>query len=219
MFGWLHRKREEPLQGMSIERVLERFLRCTPASGGAVAKCEAALGKKLPIDHVEFLGLTNGGDGFIGENAYVIFWTADELTEFDRAYEVQEYAPGLLLFASSGGGEAYGWDTRTTPWAVVEVPFVGMDWSLARSVGSSFADFMQRLYAMKPAAEPPPGPVPNLPSWRGREIFEVKPIILGGSPTDPANKTVLDRQTHIKAVSFWNKIIKQVRENQRASKG
>ncbi len=25
----------------------------------------------------------------------------------------------------------------------------------------------------------------------GKEIYEIKPVILGGSPTDPANKTML----------------------------
>lgn len=35
--------------------------------------------------------------------------------------------------------------------------------------------------------------------FAGKEIFEVKPIILGGSPTDPANKALLTRQQHIEA--------------------
>ncbi len=40
------------------------------------------------------------------------------------------------------------------------------------------------------------------------EIFEIKPVILGGSPTDPSNKVVLNRQQHIDAVRYWNRIIK-----------
>jgi hypothetical protein len=49
----------------------------------------------------------------------------------------------------------------------------------------------------------------------GKEVFEIKPVILGGNPTDPANKTVLDREEHIKAVRYWNKIIRDLRRNQR----
>ena len=49
------------------------------------------------------------------------------------------------------------------------------------------------------------------PSLAGNEIFDIKPVILGGSPTDPENKTVLSRQDHIKAVVFWNKIVLEVR--------
>jgi hypothetical protein len=48
----------------------------------------------------------------------------------------------------------------------------------------------------------------------GKEIFEIKPVILGGSPTDPANKTVLTRQQHIEAVRYWNKIISDLRKQQ-----
>lgn len=50
----------------------------------------------------------------------------------------------------------------------------------------------------------------------GKEIFEIKPVMLGGSPTDPANKTALTRQQHIEAVRYWNKIISDLRKQQAA---
>lgn len=49
----------------------------------------------------------------------------------------------------------------------------------------------------------------------GKEIFEKKPVMLGGSPTDPGNKTVLTRQEHIEAVRYWNKVITDLRKQQR----
>lgn len=48
----------------------------------------------------------------------------------------------------------------------------------------------------------------------GLEIFEITPIIVGGSPTDPENKTALTRQQHIEACKYWNKTIKELREQQ-----
>lgn len=51
----------------------------------------------------------------------------------------------------------------------------------------------------------------------GKEIFEIKPVILGGSPTDPINKAVLTRQQHIEAVRYWNKVVKDLREGQKAT--
>jgi hypothetical protein len=45
----------------------------------------------------------------------------------------------------------------------------------------------------------------------GKEIFQIKPVILGGSPTDPANLAVLTRQEHIEAVTYWNRIIADLR--------
>jgi len=48
----------------------------------------------------------------------------------------------------------------------------------------------------------------------GKEVFEIQPIILGGHPTDPSNKTVLTRQQHIQAVTFWNRKIRLFRNKQ-----
>ena len=49
----------------------------------------------------------------------------------------------------------------------------------------------------------------------GKEVFEIQPVILGGSPTDPANKTILTRQQHIEAVRYWNKMVRDLRKNKR----
>jgi hypothetical protein len=51
----------------------------------------------------------------------------------------------------------------------------------------------------------------------GLEIFEIHPVILGGSPTDPANKVALTRQKHIDAVRYWNRKIRELRRDHRRS--
>ena len=53
----------------------------------------------------------------------------------------------------------------------------------------------------------------NIEFYRNKEIFEVHPIILGGSPTDQENKVVLTRDKHIEAVRYWNNVIKDIKEN------
>ena len=53
---------------------------------------------------------------------------------------------------------------------------------------------------------------------KGKEIFEVTPVILGGSPVDPNNKVLLSREKHIEAVCYWNKLITQLREEKIAHK-
>lgn len=47
-------------------------------------------------------------------------------------------------------------------------------------------------------------------AWK--EVFEIKPVILGGSPIDPKNKIILNRDEHIAAVRYWNKIIRDLRQ-------
>jgi hypothetical protein len=51
------------------------------------------------------------------------------------------------------------------------------------------------------------------PQTKGMQIHEIQPVILGGSPTDPANKTILTRQKHAEIVTWWNRKIKEF-ENQ-----
>jgi hypothetical protein len=46
----------------------------------------------------------------------------------------------------------------------------------------------------------------------GKELFEVQPVIVGGSPTDPANKVYLTREEHIEAVQYWNRLITNLRK-------
>jgi hypothetical protein len=117
-----------------------------PATEESIGAFESTSGKQLTPDYREFLTLANGGEGFIGKHSYVIFWSLDELASMNRAYEVDNYAPGLLMFASDGGGEAFGFDTRSTPWTVVQVPFIGLGWKLARPMAKSFLEFLEHLH-------------------------------------------------------------------------
>jgi len=50
------------------------------------------------------------------------------------------------------------------------------------------------------------------------EIFEVHPVMLGGSATDAANKIALTRSQHIQAVRYWNQEIRRIREHQSKKK-
>lgn len=47
----------------------------------------------------------------------------------------------------------------------------------------------------------------------GMELFEITPVILGGDPIDPQNKTWLTRQQHFEAVRYWNRVIRELREH------
>jgi len=54
----------------------------------------------------------------------------------------------------------------------------------------------------------------NRPDWhpRGMELVEIKPIIVGGDPVDPQNKTWVTRQQHFELVRFWNRVISDLRK-------
>jgi hypothetical protein len=89
---------------VSDEVLFARFKANPPGSSSLIAQSQARLSFTLPLDYVQFLHRMNGGEGFLGEHAYVALWRVEELRERNAGYEVAEFAPGLFLFGSHGGG-------------------------------------------------------------------------------------------------------------------
>jgi hypothetical protein len=109
-----------------------------------VRVAEDALGRRLPGEYIAFLCEHGSGEGFVGKN-YLMLWRASELEQFNRGYRVEEFAPGLLLFGSSGGGEAYAFDLRDEHLPIVRVPFIPMQLKYVRPVAPTFVVFLERL--------------------------------------------------------------------------
>jgi hypothetical protein len=127
--------------------LLKGFRLKPPADGRAVQEFQRVTNIRLPDDYLQFLRQGNGGEGVIGENSYLMLWGIEDLWRLNREYEVQEYAPGLLLIGSNGGGEAFAYDTRESRWSLVQVPFVGMDLTAVEVIADSFRSFLEALYA------------------------------------------------------------------------
>lgn len=133
-----------------MDKTLHKYIKKLNTNPGVlddtIKTFEISINFELPEIYKRFLLLTNGGEGFIGENSYIILWSLQDLLEFNKSYEANEYVPGLFLIGSNGGGEAYAFDLRTIPYAIVQVPFVGMDLKLVEIVGEDFLIFLENLY-------------------------------------------------------------------------
>lgn len=125
-------------------RLLAKFNGNPPSKAVALRQFESESSFRLPHDYTSFLQQTNGGEGFIGDS-YLILWRMEELVEKNKAYQAAEYAPGLFLLGSDGGGEAFAFDMRSEAKPIVAVPFVGMDLRLIRPVAQSFEVFLEKL--------------------------------------------------------------------------
>jgi hypothetical protein len=132
---------------MSVGRgkLFAKFDAKAPASSASVAQCQSRLKFRLPPDYVQFLEQMNGGEGFIGEN-YLMAWPIEDLIQNNNDYQVEEYAPGLFLFGSNGGGEAFAFDTRSDPPPIVAVPWIVLDLNDAIVIAPNFDAFLQHLY-------------------------------------------------------------------------
>jgi hypothetical protein len=84
----------------------------SPASNSLLNQRIAAFGHPLPTDYLRFLRQANGGEGFVGKEVYLVLWRVEELAGMNAAYHVAEFAPGLLIFGSDGGDEAFAFDLR-----------------------------------------------------------------------------------------------------------
>ena len=131
-----------------IEELLEHFTGNNPAPAKDLAYLQAhfiAFGKELPADLREVLEASDGAEGFVNRN-YLMLWGPAEIVACHKAYDVDVYAPGLLLFGSNGGGEAYAYDTRpASTMPVVKVPFVGMSLEYADVLAPTFTRFLELL--------------------------------------------------------------------------
>jgi hypothetical protein len=117
-----------------------------PVSAVAIKRFENEAKFELPKDYADFLQQSDGGEGFIGPNAYVMFWRLRELAELNAAYRVEAYAPGFFVVGSDGGGEAYAFDRRDPATPIVSLPFVGMEPSVARVIACTFQGFLEALF-------------------------------------------------------------------------
>ncbi|MBE94271.1 SMI1/KNR4 family protein [Marinobacter sp.] len=117
-----------------------------PASIDEIENAEKTLEVTLPSSYKEFLRTSNGAEGDIGENFYLMLWKVDELAELNEAYGVDEFAEGLLLIGSDGGDIAFGFDKRTAMMNIIAVPFIGMSLEEVKRAGGDFVDFLKNLY-------------------------------------------------------------------------
>jgi len=126
------------------DAMLEEFDKNAAASGDVVEHFASTFGFNPPPGYLEFMRLSNGGEGFVGTR-YLTLWPLEQLREHNEGYEVKRYAPGLFLFGSNGGGEAYAFDLRQAEPSIVSVPLVGMALKEVRPSGATFDGFLAWL--------------------------------------------------------------------------
>jgi SMI1 / KNR4 family (SUKH-1) len=99
----------------------------SPASETEINQLEKDLGFNLPSDYREFLLLSDGYNGEVGDRGYAQIWSIGELTSNNEGYEVKSWVPDLAL--------------------IVSIPFVPMARDEVRRLGGTFAEFLAALSA------------------------------------------------------------------------
>jgi hypothetical protein len=98
---------------------------------------------ELPPEYVGYFAGNGLKEGSLSvEPGWFQLWAPAEIEQLNRAYQVPEFAPGFLGFASSGGGEMLAFDAKGR---IVMIPFIGMSPRYARPVADSWSEFVEKI--------------------------------------------------------------------------
>lgn len=100
----------------------------------------------LPHGFIEFFKEANGADISTDEK-YIVLWTLSEMTQLNKEYNVDEYAPDFFIFGSDGGATAFAIEKNTG--RIYEIPFVGMSKEEAVFKSKSFTEFIEDVLKEK----------------------------------------------------------------------
>lgn len=192
-----------------LQNVLQSFVRNPGVAPDTLNKVLASLNFAPPNDYLDTQSYANGAEGFVG-GAYLHLYPITELDSLNKALGTAEFAPDLWIFGSSGGGEAFAFDTTAAPVSIVQVPFIPMDRQYEVEHGISLWDLMQSL--VDKSGEPIGSTAYRAnPATVGKEVHEVLPIIFGGNPTDRDNKVLLEPHQYAEYVVWWNRQYRQIK--------
>jgi hypothetical protein len=115
-----------------------------PATEAGLRPIEEQIGYRLPEELRRVLTLASRPEGFVGES-YIAFFNTDDLIRNWR--DAQPLARGFVPFASNGGGEWYGFDSRleSPATAFLLMPSIGMEWGVATFLGANWEEFWETL--------------------------------------------------------------------------
>jgi hypothetical protein len=131
-----------------IQRLSARAEICKPADALTIETDVHGIAVTLPEDYIAFMLITNGLEGAIGEEGYVVILPIEEVAELNDAYEVMDLAPGLVLFGSDGDSIGYGFDTRSNEAVVVSISLIGMGWDGVEERWVGFLSMLQALSSL-----------------------------------------------------------------------
>jgi SMI1 / KNR4 family (SUKH-1) len=98
----------------------------------------------LPPDLRAFLEQHDGGRGKVG-NRPLILWSADQIAREAQSQEVSLATPGLLLFGTDGGAEAYGYLSRLREHRYGRIPLIAAGMHEFEAVADSLEELIDSL--------------------------------------------------------------------------
>jgi hypothetical protein len=111
-----------------------------------IAAAEEQMDCKLPQDVKDFLREHDGGAGTLGPRKRPVeLWPLDRIVAECDAQEVTRAVPGVVLFASDGGSEGYGWLPRLKSRRYGRISLLAAGAHEFEGLGDSFEELLRAL--------------------------------------------------------------------------
>jgi len=98
----------------------------------------------LPADLRAFLEQHDGGRGKVGKQPLVL-WSAEQIATEAQSQEVSLSTPGLLLFGTDGGAEAYGYLARLRQRRYGRIPLIAAGVHEFEALADSFDESVEAI--------------------------------------------------------------------------
>ena len=116
------------------------------ASEDRIAATEQEMDCKLPGDVKDLLREHDGGEGTLGPRRRPIqLWALERIRAECEAQEVTRAVPGLVLFASDGGSEGYGFFPRLKKGKYGRISLLAAGAHEFEALGDSLEDLLRAL--------------------------------------------------------------------------
>jgi SMI1 / KNR4 family (SUKH-1) len=133
-----------------VEAIIRSLETRPGASEEALDSMLRQIGVQLPEDYLEFLRMSNGAAGEVGETGYIDLWSVEDIPDRNQDSDAEDIAPGLIEIGSNGSSTGYAIDTRSRDPAnmtVVQFDLYGLGEGGIDFRVASFSELLRRLAA------------------------------------------------------------------------
>lgn len=100
---------------------------------------------ELPSDYLDFMSKSNGGEGPVGKNSYLILVPMEEIMNDYKVYQTELFFPDYFVFGKDAADTAYVFEKKTSH--IYAIGFLAnLETDPPIFCGANFLEFFRYLY-------------------------------------------------------------------------
>ena len=158
----------------------------------------------LPTHYLDVASIFGGKEGFVGKQ-YLRIYRHTELHSLNQEYEIGLRHPGLVMVASDGYGDGFGFLNQAPQllrFALIPLPTPD-ELEAFDVAGECFDDFVSHIAA-------DPTTLKANPTTVGLETHLKQPLCFGGDFRDSNNIVMVTPSQHAELARYWNPLYRKI---------